>query len=363
MTRMGKVLLAAGIVVGILIGIVLAARFDLLATLRAELPVGLSAGTSTASPEAIPGSFVELSEKVKPSVVNISTTKTIEHPRTPFGNEDTFPGFPDDDFFKPFFPQGPMKTQSLGSGFVIDERGYIATNAHVVIQADEIQVNLLDGGTYKGKVIGTDTKTDLAVIKIEADKKLPVLKFSDSDELKVGEWVMAVGNPFGLAHTVTAGIISAKDRQIGQGPYDDFIQTDASINPGNSGGPLVNLRGEVVGVNTAINPAGQGIGFAVPANIGRHVFNELIEHGKVTRGWLGIGIQKLTEELAEQLGVKDKKGVVVSGLLEDSPAGKAGVRQGDVIVEFDGKKVETMQQLQQFVAVTPVGDKVEVVVI
>jgi serine protease Do len=311
--------------------------------------------------KAIAPDFVELTKKLKPSVVNISTAKTVspqrnaQRPRNPFGQD------PFDDFFNRFFdvPQHSFKQRSLGSGFIISNDGYILTNNHVVGGADEIKVKLSDGREFKATVKGTDEKLDLAVLKIEVKGALPVAELGDSDATQVGEWVMAIGNPFGLSQTVTAGIVSATGRVIGSGPYDDYIQTDASINPGNSGGPLFNAQGKVVGINTAIIQGGQGIGFAIPINMAKVVLPQLEEKGKVTRGWLGVAIQPVTPELAKSFGVEGEKGALVADVTKESPADKAGLKSGDIIMEFDGKQILEMNSLPRFVAATPVGKKVK----
>lgn len=308
--------------------------------------------------------FVELAKKLKPSVVNITTTKTVgqqqsasRQPANPFGNS------PFEDFFERFFqdvPRKPFKQRGQGSGFIISNEGYIFTNNHVVAGADEIKVKLSDGREFKGQLKGTDEKLDLALVKIDAKGQLPLAPLGDSDTIEVGEWVMAIGNPFGLAQTVTAGIVSAKGRWIGSGPYDDFIQTDASINPGNSGGPLFNVKGEVVGINTAIVQGGQGIGFAIPVNMAKSVLAQLKETGKVTRGWLGVSVQPVTPELAQSFGLEAEKGALISDVTKDSPADKAGFLVGDILVEFDGKQISEMNELPRLAATTPVGKKARV---
>ncbi len=310
--------------------------------------------------ESIPA----LAKAVSPAVVNISTTQVVKlrRPqfRSPFGPQDPF-----EEFFHNFFGNIPQeqKRRSLGSGFIVSDDGYILTNNHVVEKADEIMVTLLDKEEIKAEVVGTDPKTDIALIKINAGKKVPFVNLGDSEKLEIGEWVVAIGNPFGLGHTVTAGIVSAKGRVIGSGPYDDFIQTDASINPGNSGGPLFNLDGEVVGINTAIIQGGQGIGFATPIHLAKAVLGQLKEKGKVTRGWLGVYIQRLTPDMADALHVPGKKGALVADVTNDGPAEKAGIKSGDVIVSFDGKAVEDEHELPQIVASTKPGSKVDVVVV
>ena len=317
----------------------------------------LVGGTSYA--KGVPPDFVELSKKLTPSVVNISTSKTItpqarQPQASPFGSD------PFSDFYERFLqgaPQRPQKRSSLGSGFIISNEGYILTNNHVVAGADEIKVKLSDGREFKGELKGSDEKLDLALIKITSKGNLPVATLGDSDAMEVGEWILAIGNPFGLSQTVTAGIISAKGRVIGSGPYDDFIQTDASINPGNSGGPLFNAKGEVIGINTTIVSGGQGIGFAIPVNMAKAVIPQLRETGKVTRGWLGVSVQPVTPDLARSFGLKNEKGALISEVMKDSPAEKAGFKAGDIILEFDGKPIVDMHELPRLAAVTPIGKK------
>jgi serine protease Do len=308
--------------------------------------------------------FSQVAEKLKPAVVNISTTMVVKQQPSfrgrpsPFGEQDPFR-----EFWERFFG-GEMprerETRSLGSGFIINKEGYIVTNNHVVENSKEIIVTLHNEKDYKAEVIGKDKKTDLALIKIEAEGDLPMAPLGDSDKLGVGEWVLAIGNPFGLAETITAGIVSAKGRAIGAGPYDDFIQTDASINPGNSGGPLFNFWGEVVGINTAIIATGQGIGFAIPINMAKEILPQLKEKGRVTRGWLGVLIQKVTPQLAESFGLEEERGALVSQVLEDSPAQKAGMEQGDIILEFDGKEIKDFGDLSRIAASTPIGKTVDI---
>lgn len=312
-----------------------------------------------------PFSFADLAEHLKPTVVNISTTKTVKGiPRSPFGGGMPFDRFfGNDEFLRRFFgdmPQREFKQNSLGSGFIISQDGYIFTNNHVVEKADEIRVILSDGKQYDAEVKGQDANTDIALIKIKPTENLPFAKFGDSDKLRVGDWVFAIGNPFGLEHTVTAGIVSAKGRVIGSGPYDDFIQTDASINPGNSGGPLFNLDGEVVGINTAIVAQGQGIGFAIPVNMAKNVLDDLKTKGKVTRGWLGISVQDISDDMAENLKLKDKKGALVGDVFEGDPADQAGIKTGDIIIEIDGKKIQNTHELLSIVASLSVDKKVAV---
>ena len=313
-------------------------------------------------------SFAELAQQVSPAVVNISTVKRVKGGGRVF---DYFMGprerkNPMDEFFERFFgdtPQREYKQKSLGSGFILDGEGYILTNNHVVEDADEIKVILKDHQELEAKVVGRDAKTDLALIKIKSWKGLHLIKLGNSDELRVGDWVVAIGNPFGLENTVTAGIVSAKGRVIGAGPYDNFIQTDASINPGNSGGPLINLKGEVVGINTAIFAGGQGIGFAIPINTAKELISQLKEKGKVTRGWLGVMIQKVTPELAKAFDLKDESGALVGDVTSGSPAEKAGIKPGDIIIEFNGKAIKEMSELPRLVAAVPLGKVVEVKVL
>jgi serine protease Do len=309
-------------------------------------------------PLGVPNSFADLAEQTSPGVVNISTKKTV----VGHSIEEFFP-FP---FREPFggAPQGRERTvPSLGSGFVISEDGYIVTNNHVIEDVDSITVRLNDGTEYPAEVVGRDPKTDLALIRAETDDKLFALPLGDSESVRPGEWVVAIGNPFGLEHTVTAGIVSAKHRDIDHGLYDDYIQTDAAINPGNSGGPLLNLSGEVIGINTAINPRANTIGFAVPVNMAKQILPQLQAKGSVTRGWLGVVIQQITPEIAEAFDLEDTKGALVSKVVPDGPAADAGIQQRDVIREFDGQPVDDFDDLPRIVAVTPVDKKVPVVVI
>jgi serine protease Do len=310
-----------------------------------------------------------LVKSVRPSVVNISTTSVIKGPNMHdrfFGQQNPFRDFFGEDFFEKFFGDSPkkeFKQRSLGSGCIIDREGYIITNNHVIEKAQTIKVKLIDGKEYDATVVGRDPKTDLALIKIDAKNALPSAAFGDSDNLEIGDWVVAIGNPFGLETTVTAGIVSAKGRVIGAGPYDDFIQTDASINPGNSGGPLFNLKGEVVGINTAIVSGGQGIGFAIPINMAKELLPQLKSKGKVTRGWLGVVIQKITPEIAKTFGLKETEGALVSDVTEDGPAEKAGIKRGDVIVSFNGKAIKEVDTLPKLVGATEIGKKAKVGII
>jgi serine protease Do len=315
-----------------------------------------------------PASFTELVKRVGPEVVNISTTKVIKRGPMPrqFGNEGPWRDFFGDDFFERFFGQMPRerKQRSLGSGVIIDpQKGYILTNNHVIAGADEITVRLDDGKEYNADVVGRDPKTDLALIRTKVALDVEVgAPLGDSDKVEIGEWVMAIGNPFGLERTVTVGILSAKGRVIGAGPYDDFLQTDAAINPGNSGGPLFNMKGEVIGINTAIVASGQGIGFAIPINMAKELLPQL-EKGKVTRGWLGVSIQEVTDDIAKSFKLKDAKGALVAEVMEDTPAQRGGMERGDIIISFDGKEVETPNELQRIVASTPPDKKVKAKVI
>ncbi|OPX37861.1 MAG: peptidase [Desulfobacteraceae bacterium 4484_190.2] len=342
-------------------GFLVATLFSSVATIEAQ--------TSSVLPAA-PGSFSQLARKASPSVVNISTVKVIKRGRrgpVPFGGP-LGPQDPFKDFFERFFgDQIPrdFRQQSLGSGFVIDKDGFILTNNHVVENTDEIKVKLADKREYDAKIVGRDTKTDLALIRIELDQPLVPLSLGDSDKLYVGDWVIAIGNPFGLEATVTAGIVSAKYRDIGAGSYDNFIQTDASINPGNSGGPLLNTAGEVVGINTAIlsrSGGSVGIGFAIPINMVKDLLPQL-KKGKVVRGWLGVMIQKITPDLKEKLGLKDEKGALVADVTAGGPAEEAGIKRGDVIISFDGEDIKEMHDLPYIVASTPVEKKVTVEII
>jgi serine protease Do len=314
-------------------------------------------------------SFSQLVNHVKPTIVNISTTTVFNGPDMQdkfMGPVNPFRDYFGEDFFNRFFGNSPrreFKQKSLGSGFVIDREGYILTNNHVVEKASSIKVKLSDEKEYDAKIVGRDPKTDIALIKIDVNHELPSATFGDSDKLEVGDWVVAIGNPFGLEHTVTAGIVSAKGRVIGAGPYDDFIQTDASINPGNSGGPLLNLKGEVVGINTAIVSGGQGIGFAIPINVVQNLLPQLKSKGKIARGWLGVVIQKITPEIAKSFNLKETEGALVSDVMEQGPAEKAGIKRGDVIASFNGKKIKDNETLPRLVAATEIGKKVKVEII
>ncbi|PYN15588.1 MAG: peptidase [Candidatus Rokuibacteriota bacterium] len=293
------------------------------------------------------GTFAAIADAIKPAVININTFARGGLPgRTPF--EEFF----GEEFYRRFFGEVPERIpqRSLGSGVIVDPTGIALTNAHVVERATEIDVVTLDGGKHKAKVIGVDKKTDLAVLKLDDGKAtFKYARLGDSDRMQVGDWVLAVGSPFGLQATVTAGIISAKARQLDQGPFDDFLQTDAAINPGNSGGPLVNMQGEVVGINTAIVAGASGIGFAIPSNMARKIYTELRDKGRVTRGWLGVSIQQLTPELARSFGARESKGVLINEVVPDSPAAKAGLKPGDILLEFEGRPMEATSDLQRAV--------------
>ena len=313
----------------------------------------------TAAPP--PESFADVVRTVKPAVVNIFSTRLVRGPGST--------GDPAEDFFRHFFGEGPprvQRQQSLGSGFIIDRDGHIVTNAHVVQQAEQIRVKLSNREEYDAEVVGTDPKTDVAVIKIKPRKELPVARLADSDTLEVGDWVIAIGNPFGLAETVTAGIVSAKGRVIGAGPYDDFIQTDASINPGNSGGPLVNARGEVVGINTAIfsrSGGSVGIGFAIPINHARRIAEDLRGGGRVVRGWLGLSVQEVTPELAETFGLGEPRGALIVDVEAGGPAARAGLQRGDVLLTYNGVAITNSHQIPALVAETAVGNVAELTVL
>ena len=314
-------------------------------------------------------SFTEAAKALKPAVVNISSRRiapaeerrSLRRRPFPFGGEDPFR-----EFFDRFFGEQRRprhRPDGLGTGFIINTNGYIVTNNHVVADADEITVTLASQEAFEATLIGRDPKTDLALLRVDSPLPLPTVPFGDSEDLEVGEWVLAIGNPFGLGHTVTAGIVSAKGRIIGAGPYDDFIQTDASINPGNSGGPLFNMRGEVIGINTAIMRSGQGIGFAIPVNMAKNVLSQLYDKGNVTRGWLGVAIQNISPEMLNAFKLDDANGALVSGIVTDAPADKAGLKRGDVIVGFHGNEVGDSSALPGLVAVVAPGTTVEVEIV
>ncbi len=326
----------------------------------------LATGISHASTRMELPDFVTLSKQLRPLVVHISSNSAVPGPGNP-QEEGPFGEFWRR-FFGERFPRGPVPgpRRSVGSGFIVDPGGFIVTNDHVVEDEDELTVKLSDGSEHRATVAGRDPKTDIALIRIDVERKLPVVRLGDSAALEVGEWVLAIGNPFGLEHTVTSGIVSAKGRRIGAGPYDNFIQTDASINPGNSGGPLINLRGEVVGVNTAIFSRGGGnigIGFAIPINLVKGLLPQLKDKGKVTRGWLGVVIEDVNAETAAALGMTEAHGALVANVTQGSPAAAGGCRVGDVIVRFDGAAIRKSSDLSLIVARTSVGKAVDVMVL
>lgn len=314
--------------------------------------------------EAKPASFADLAEKVQAAVVNVNTSKVVRRsemmPFPHFGPRDPF-----EEFFDKYFEGVPKEQtqRSLGSGFIINKEGDILTNYHVVSQADDIEVKLADGRKFKAKVIGKDEKTDIALLKIKGAGDLPYVTLGDSSQLRPGDWVMAIGNPFGLEHTVTVGVVSALGRVIGGGPYAKFIQTDASINPGNSGGPLFNIKGEVVGINSMIFAAGQGIGFAIPVNLAKEMLPQLASKGSVTRGWLGVAIQDITPELAKSFNLKDEKGALIAEVYPDSPAAKGGIMRGDIVTSFNGKPIEDPYSLSLTVGNTQPGSEAEMKVL
>ncbi|MFV1853396.1 MAG: DegQ family serine endoprotease [Thalassospira sp.] len=336
--------------------------------------LGVTSVSQIANARPAPDSFADLAEKLLPSVVNISTSQMVAERQGP--DFQFPPGSPFEDLFRDFMDrngqggqggQAPQQRRAtaLGSGFIISPDGYIVTNNHVIDGADEITVRLHDGDTLEAELIGRDPKTDVALLKVEPKDDLPFVKWGDSDSARIGDWAMAIGNPFGLGGTVTAGIISARNRDINQGPYDDFIQTDASINRGNSGGPLFNLEGDVIGINSAIySPSGGsvGIGFAIPSAIAQSVVDQLKEYGRTRRGWLGVHIQTVTEDIANSVGLDDATGAMVAGVSDESPAKASGIKQGDVILKFDGKDVESMRRLPRIVAETKIGKDVDVVI-
>ncbi len=356
--------------IGIVLGLVVASEWGWMPFGHAvpDAPVArpqqaAPAGTALQPAVGSDRGFVQIARAVKPAVVNVFSTRNGRGegpPMMPF-DDPFFRRFFGDEFLRRF-EQPPRKERGLGSGVVVESNGLIVTNNHVVSKADDIKVFLSDKREFKAKLIGTDAKTDIAVLKIEADG-LHTIAWADSDKLEVGEFVLAVGNPFGLTQTVTLGIVSALGRAAGIAEYEDFIQTDAAINPGNSGGALVNVQGELVGINTAIysqSGGNMGIGFAVPSNLARSVVEQLVKHGKVVRGWLGVSIQDLSPELASQFGLPEPKGVLVSEVMDDSPAKRAGLERGDVVVEYDGKPADNPTQLRNAVAQTIVGKKVVV---
>ena len=371
--RMGIGVLATALVVCILGGLVVAKEMR-------DTPAAEVVAPALPAVQMVPDSFSELAAKLGPSVVNVNVSRTIEG--VSWNAPEWFEHGPFEHFYRRFFEDdhrqhrerrhrpghsprrrpGHFQQHGNGSGVIIDAEGHILTNHHVVERADEVRVTLTDGREYEARVVGRDPKTDLAVLRVDVSESLPVAPLGSSEALRVGDWVMAIGNPFGLSHTVTAGIVSGKGRIIGAGPYDDFIQTDASINPGNSGGPLFNLRGEVVGINTAMVPHGRGIGFAIPIDTAKPLIPQMVATGSVTRGYLGVSIQSITPELAEALRLDATAGALVGEVRPDSPAAQAGLQSGDVITAFDGKPVASSRDLPGIVAETPVGQDVTVTV-
>lgn len=360
--RINSVIIGSMLVVAFLFGVFFAATID------RPKEIVASDGSSA---KLVPMSFADIADAVSPTVVNIRTEKVVKEESSPLGRfgHPPFGGGQEDpfnDFFDRFFGDGmprEYKERSLGSGFIIDSKGLIVTNNHVIENADTIKVRLKDGKEHLAEIVGRDPKTDIALIRAKDLGTVVPTKFGNSDALRVGEWVVAVGSPFGLEHTVTAGIVSAKGRVIGSGPYDDFIQTDASINPGNSGGPLVNLNGEVVGINTAIfsrSGGNVGIGFAIPISMARKIIDQLIAEGSVTRGWLGVSIQDLNPELAQYYGVKDGRGALIGEVFDGDPAAEAGIKPKDVVIEINGKAVQDSRDLSRMIADVPVGQKASV---
>ncbi len=348
------------------------------------LPIAAAVPLAPAEARGAPDSFADLAQQLLPAVVNISSSTSVQA-RNGAGPEIPMfpPGSPFEQFFKDFLDrnrpggrQGPgqgqhdtpapeRKMQSLGSGFIIDPSGLVVTNNHVIEGADEITVTLQDNTSLKATVVGRDDRVDVALLRVKSDKPLPAVKFGDSDAERVGDWVLAIGNPFGLGGSVTAGIVSARGRDIRQGPYDDFIQTDAAINRGNSGGPLFNMNGEVIGINTAIySPSGGsiGIGFSIPANMAKNVVAQLKDFGRTRRGWLGVRIQQVTPDIAESLGLKAAGGAMVAGVNDGGPADQAKIRNGDIILKFNNQDVKEMHNLPRIVAETPIGQEVPVTV-
>ena len=319
---------------------------------------GLSLNSNS---QSIPSSFADLAEKLMPSVVNISTTTTVTTRSNPFPFQFP-PGSPFEDMFKEFGTPQERKSAALGSGFIIDEKGIVVTNNHVIQDAEDIIIRVNDDREFNAKVIGADPLSDIAVLQLETNEKFIPVKFGNSDKARIGDWVIAIGNPFGLGGTVTSGIISARNRALGLSRYEDYIQTDASINSGNSGGPLFDMNGDVIGINTAIlgRSGSIGIGFAIPSNSAKIVINQLIEFGETKRGWLGVRIQDVTKEIAEVENLDEPRGALVASVAQNSPSEKAGVKAGDIILEFNGERIQEMKQLPIIVAKTEVGKKVKV---
>jgi len=312
--------------------------------------------------QSVPESFADLAERLMPSVVNISTTQTVVTRSNPFPGLEFPPGSPFGDMFKEFGTPQERKSAALGSGFIIDEKGIVVTNNHVIQDAEDIIVRVNGDQEFKAKVLGADPLMDIAVLQLETDEKFKPVAFGDSDKARIGDWVIAIGNPFGLGGTVTSGIISARNRSIGLSRYEDFIQTDASINSGNSGGPLFNMKGNVIGINTAIlgRNGSIGIGFSIPSNSAKTVISQLIEFGETKRGWLGVRIQDVTQEIADVEKLDEPRGALVASVAENSPSEKAGIKAGDIILEFNGKKIQQMKELPAIVAKTEVGKNVKV---
>ena len=317
--------------------------------------------TQNTNSQSIPGSFADLAEKLMPSVVNISTTTTITTRSNPFPFQFP-PGSPFEDMFKEFGAPQERQSSALGSGFIIDEKGIVVTNNHVISDAEDIIVRVNGDKEFKAKVVGADPLSDIAVLQLDTKEKFIPVKFGDSDKARIGDWVIAIGNPFGLGGTVTSGIISARNRSIGLSRYEDYIQTDASINSGNSGGPLFDMNGDVIGINTAIlgRNGSIGIGFSIPSNSAKIVIDQLIEFGETKRGWLGVRIQDVTKEIADIENLDEPRGALVASVAQDSPSDKAGVKAGDIILEFNGEKIQQMKELPIIVARTEVGKKVKV---
>jgi serine protease Do len=361
--RLRRLIVAAVALPFCLMALVAATAFNRTGAAEAER---LGTRTQEVLPgRAIPGSFADLIQQLTPTVVNIKVARVANAGDSPWSQ---MPEGPFGEFFQRFAPHmprspEPFQQQGTGSGVIISADGYIVTNHHVVDDAEAVTVTLADQRELQAQVVGRDAKTDLAVLQVEAKERLPVAPLGVSEALQVGDWVIAIGNPFGLTHTVTAGIVSAKDRVLGAGPYDDFIQTDASINPGNSGGPLFNTRGEMVGINTAIVPQGQGIGFAIAVNTAKPLIPQLVSKGEVTRGYLGVNVQSITPALAQALTLKDRKGALVADVMSGTPAERAGLKRGDVIVALNGKDVDSSRDLPAMVAGTPVGEEVTLTVV
>ncbi len=312
--------------------------------------------------QSVPASFADLAEKLMPSVVNISTLQTVVTRSNPFPNFQFPPGSPFEDMFKEFGVPQERQSSALGSGFIIDEKGLVVTNNHVIQDAEDIIVRVNGDKEFKAKVIGADPLSDIAVLQLETKEKFIPVKFGNSDKARIGDWVIAIGNPFGLGGTVTSGIISARNRSIGLSRYEDYIQTDASINSGNSGGPLFDMNGDVIGINTAIlgRSGSIGIGFSIPSNSAKIVIDQLVEFGETKRGWLGVRIQDVTKEIAQIEKLDEPRGALVASVAENSPSDKAGVKAGDIILEFNGEKIKEMRELPMIVAKTEVGKKVDV---